>query len=56
MIKKIASSTIEDSLLKEVGNKCGSCDIIFSTENEFKDHILTTLHKGPPSEGTRNFK
>ena len=25
-------------------------------ETDFKDHILTTLHKGPPSTGTRNFQ
>jgi hypothetical protein len=36
-------------------NKCNVCDTGFSSEEEFKDHILTTIHKGP-SDGTRNFK
>jgi len=39
-----------------IGNRCNSCDESFTNEIEFKDHILTTLHRGPPAEGTRNFK
>ena len=38
-----------------LGNKCNECDLFFQTENDFKDHILTTIH-GRPSDGTRNFK
>ena len=34
---------------------CNKCEKSFSSEAEFKDHILTTVHKGP-SDGTRNFK
>ena len=34
---------------------CKVCDITFATETELKDHILTTVHRGP-SDGTRNFK
>ena len=34
---------------------CNGCDENFATEVDFKDHILTTVHRGP-SDGTRNFK
>ena len=35
--------------------KCNACDLNFNSEVELKDHILTTIHKGP-SDGTRFFK
>ena len=34
---------------------CKVCDITFATETDLKDHILSTVHRGP-SDGTRNFK
>ena len=39
-----------------IGKRCNPCDEDFADETEFKDHILTTLHRGPPAEGTCNFK
>ena len=53
--KKLITSNAETSVVEYIGNNCNSCDIFFDSEEEFKDHILTTLHKGP-SEGKRNFK
>ena len=32
-----------------------ACSLSFHSEAEFKEHILTTVHRGP-SDGTRNFK
>ena len=38
-----------------IGNECRVCDINFVSEEDFKEHILTTVHRGP-ADGTRNFK
>ena len=38
-----------------IGTKCNACDANFHSEADFKEHILTTVHKGP-ADGTRNFK
>ena len=58
MTKKILSSSHSETsaAVVSIESKCSSCDLIFQNEEAFKDHILTTIHKGPPSEGTRNFK
>ena len=39
----------------KIGTKCNACDKSFHSEGDFKEHILTTVHKGP-ADGTRNFK
>ena len=36
-------------------SSCVPCEKSFQTEEELKEHILSTVHKGP-SDGTRNFK
>ena len=38
----------------EIGTKCNACDENFQSVDEFKEHILTTVHNGP-ANGTRNF-
>ena len=38
-----------------IGNECKVCDMNFVSEEDFKEHILTTVHRGP-ADGTRNFK
>ena len=40
------------AILNKVGNKCNSCDETFTSDEQLKDHILSTI----PSNGTRNFK
>ena len=44
----------KSSLVTALGTRCNACDENFKSEADFKDHILTTIHKGP-SDGTRNF-
>ena len=44
-----------ESMHGTLQTKCNACDLNFNSEVEFKDHILTTIHKGP-SDGTRNFQ
>ena len=38
-----------------IGTRCNACDENFQSAEEFKEHILTTVHKGPV-DGTQNFK
>ena len=58
MVKKLKGSTKVMSLVKDIDTRCNSCDLNFSTEAEFKDHILTTIHKGlqvKDTDGGRHF-
>jgi hypothetical protein len=52
MVKMLTHKT---SVGRIQSNECKTCDQRFLSEGEFRDHILTTVHKGP-SDGTRNFK
>jgi hypothetical protein len=52
---KMLESIVKDSGNRNLVARCNVCEKSFLTELEFKDHILTTVHKGP-SDGTRNFK
>ena len=39
-----------------LGKECKVCEIDFATEEEFSDHILTTVHKRPSNgNGPRTF-
>ena len=51
-MKKKKNSTVMDTA---IGTKCNACDVNFKSEIDFKEHILTTVHRGP-SDGTRNFQ
>ena len=51
MVKRVVQSNNLN-----IGKRCNTCDKTFENETDFKDHILTTVHRGPPSEGTRNFQ
>ena len=39
---------------KAIGNKCNSCDENFKTKADFKEHILTTVHRGPSVQEISN--
>ena len=47
---------LQTALKKKVGNECNSCYLVFANEEDLRDHIQITLHKGPTSSGTQNFK
>ena len=52
---KVLALKMKPSKDISLGTKCNTCDLNFESDEDFKDHILTTIHKGP-SDGTRNFK
>ena len=54
MVKALKHSLKSDQQIA-IGNFCHSCDLKFNSEEDFKEHILTTIHNGP-AEATRNFK
>ena len=54
MVKMVKTVERRTTRALSLGKECKICDIVFEYETDFKDHILTTVHKGP-SDGTRNF-
>ena len=55
MVKFLEMNKKNYSMDTAIGTKCDACDENFKSEAGFKEHILTTVHRGP-SDGTRNFK
>ena len=45
---------LKEGLTKSLNN-CIPCDQIFESTDDFKEHILTTIHNGP-AKSTRSFK